>query len=68
MTGTPFCILPVTSLNNVRIGEGKMGVVVKSLLDQWSKNVNLDIVQQIKDYDREIENLQSGSPTPYQFK
>ena len=68
MTGTPFCILPVTSLNNVRIGDGKMGRVVKSLLDQWSKNVNLDIVQQIKDYDREIKNLQSGSPTPYQFK
>jgi len=68
MTGTPFCILPVTSLNNVRIGDGKMGEVVKSLLDQWSKNVSLDIVQQIKDYDREIKNLQSGSPTPYQFK
>ncbi len=68
MTGTPFCILPVTSLNNVRIGDGKAGEVVKSLLDQWSKNVGLDIVQQIKDYDHEIKDLQSGSPTPYQFK
>jgi len=68
MTGTPFCILPVTSLNNVRIGDGKTGEVVKSLLDQWSKNVDLDIVQQIKDYDREIKDLQSDSPTPYQFK
>jgi len=60
--------LPVTSLNNVRIGDGKTGEVVKSLLDQWSKNVNLDIVQQIKDYNIEIKNLQSGSPTPYKFK
>ena len=68
MTGTPFCILPVTSLNNVRIGDGKTGEVVKSLLDQWSKNVNLDIAQQIKDYNIETENYQSGSPTPYQFK
>ncbi len=68
MTGTPFCILPVTSLNNVRIGDGKTGEVVKSLLDQWSKNVNLDIAQQIKDYNIETENYQSGSPTTYEFK
>ena len=68
MTGTPFCILPVTSLNDVRIGDGKIGVVVKSLLDQWSKNVGLDIVQQIKSFNCETANLQSGSPTPYQFK
>ena len=25
MTGTPFCMLPVTSLNGLNIGEGKVG-------------------------------------------
>ena len=27
ISGTPFCILPVTSLNNVKIGSGKVGKV-----------------------------------------
>jgi len=43
-----------------------MGRIVESLLDQWS-NVNLDIAQQIKDYDSEIKDHQSGSPAHCQF-
>jgi branched-chain amino acid aminotransferase len=67
MTGTPFCILPTTSLNEIRIGNGKMGKVTNLLLDKWSKNVNLDIKQQIIDYGKEVSNLNKNAPSPYQF-
>jgi branched-chain amino acid aminotransferase len=72
MTGTPFCLLPVTSLNTLSIGSGKMGKTTQSLLDQWSKNVGVDIKKQIVDYSQEVKaqnaNAPSPSPSPYQFK
>ena len=67
MTGTPFCLLPVTGLNHLPIGDGKMGPVTKKLLDTWSDNVGLDIVQQIKDYNVECSTV-ADAPTPYKFK
>ena len=68
MTGTPFCILPVTSLNSVIIGKGKIGKVTRLLLDTWSKNVGIDIEYQIKGWDSQrCEQLAAG-PTPYSFK
>ena len=48
MTGTPFCMLPVTSLNNIKIGKGKRGKIFNILLSTWSKNVGVDIEKQIK--------------------
>ena len=68
MTATPFCILPTVSLNGITIGNGKMGDVTRKLIDQWSYNVGVDIEQQIKDYGVEVNNLNSNTPTPYQFK
>lgn len=69
MTGTPFCLLPVTSLNSIPIGNGKMGKITKVLLSKWSENVGIDIVSQIKAFNNEIENLKGVSgPTPYQFR
>ena len=68
MTGTPFCLLPVTSLNTLAIGDGKMGKITQSLLDQWSKNVGVDIKKQIVDYSQEVEALKTNAPSPYQFK
>lgn len=68
MTGTPFSILPVTQLNSVDIGDATMGCVTKRLLDKWSANVGVDIVQQIKDYSKECSESQSKAPSPYQFK
>ena len=68
MTGTPFCLIPVTSLNRVAIGTGKVGPVTKSLLDAWSRNVGVDIVKQIRDWDRQRTADASGAPTPYSFK
>ncbi len=67
MTATPFCILPVSSLNGLVIGDGKpMGEITRRLLEKWSKNVGVDIIQQIKDYGKEVGAI-TGT-TPYQFK
>lgn len=67
MTGTPFCMLPVTSINSIKIGNGKRGPITNKLLDQWSKNVGLDIETQIKNYNLEDKNKKQNGPTPYRF-
>jgi branched-chain amino acid aminotransferase len=67
MTGTPFCILPVIALNSVSIGNGLMGAITKRLLEQWGKNVGIDIVKQIKEYSNEVTGLSENAFTPYQF-
>jgi len=68
MTATPFCLLPTVSLQGIKIGNGKMGKITISLLDQWSKNVGLNIKEQIQEYGKEVAHINSDSPTPYQFK
>lgn len=66
-TATPFCIMPLVSLNGLPIGNGKPGEITYTLLNQWSKNVNIDIVKQIKDWNK-LDGKSSQSPTPYSFK
>ncbi len=68
MTGTPFCILPVSQLNSESIGSGPMGPVTRQLLDAWSANVNVDIIGQIKRWDAERSGETSAGPSPYRFK
>lgn len=69
MTGTPFCALPVTSLNGVAIGNKKMGNITRKLLDRWSENVGLNVIEQIKTFNKEYESqTNSSAPTPYQFR
>jgi branched-chain amino acid aminotransferase len=67
MTGTPFCMLPVTSLNSLKIGDGARGLIFEKLLKRWSDNVGLDIEKQIKEFNREINVSESGA-SPYKFK
>lgn len=68
MTGTPFCMLPVTHLNDLAIGAGNVGHGFKSLLKQWSHNVGVDIEQQIKAWNAVDAANTSNAPTPYRFK
>ena len=69
MTGTPFCMLPVTSLNGSPIGTGKVGQGFVRLLDQWSANTGVDIAGQIKRWDAERSgDASADAPTPYRFK
>lgn len=68
MTGTPFCILPVTSLAGDKIGNGKMGDITSLLLSTWSRNVGVDIISQIKKWSSEASKSGSSAPTPYAFQ
>tara|TARA_Y100000589_G_scaffold138217_1_gene132267 strand:+ start:543 stop:1538 length:996 start_codon:yes stop_codon:yes gene_type:complete len=70
MTGTPFCMLPVTSLNGIKIGNGKVSTKFKLILNKWSENVGIDIEQQIKNWDKlhDSNNNENQAPSPYQFK
>jgi len=68
MTGTPFCILPVSSLNSITIGKASMGKTTKQLLDVWSTEVSVDIIGQIKKWDSCREVNAASGPSPYSFK
>lgn len=69
MTGTPFCMLPVTSLNGTKIGSGKVGPIFTKLINTWSENIGLDIVKQIQNWDSSRDTTVSpDAPTPYRFK
>lgn len=68
MTGTPFCLLPVTALNSVPIGTGEMGPITRQLLDRWSANVGVDIEKQIKAWDNQRGSSVASGPSPYSFK
>jgi branched-chain amino acid aminotransferase len=68
ITGTPFCILPVFRFNETNVGNGKFGVITKKIINKWGKNVGLDIIQQIKNFNKESQNVeQLEASTPYQF-
>ena len=44
---TPYCLLPVTKINGVTIGDGRPGPVFQRLLAAWSAEVGVDIPRQI---------------------
>lgn len=46
-TSTPYCMMPVTRINGLPIGDGKPGPIYRRLLDAWSHEAGLDIEQQI---------------------
>ena len=69
MTGTPFCMLPVTALNGNLIGSGNVGAGFNRLIRRWSDNTGVDIVDQIKNWDsRRSSTGAADAPTPYRFK
>lgn len=68
MTATPFCMLPVTSIHNNNIDDGKRGPIFDKLLDKWSTNVGVNIEEQIKKFNKELESNEISGPSPYQFK
>jgi len=68
MTGTPFCMLPVTSLNGIEIGSGKVGKLFNTLIKTWSHNTGVDIIKQIQKWDKINNGQIHNAPTPYNFK
>lgn len=69
MTGTPFCMLPVTSLNSTSIGAGVVGPVFSEILSQWSSNTGVNIKGQIQGWEKNgAEAGYVDAPTPYRFR
>ena len=69
ITGTPFCILPSNKINGTNISNKIIGKITKQLIDKWSDNVNLDIIAQMEDYEKEITNKGTiKNTTTYQFR
>jgi branched-chain amino acid aminotransferase len=52
LTGTPFCMLPVVSLDGKPIGTGKPGPRFQQTLAKWSELVGVNIQQQIETWDQ----------------
>lgn len=44
---TPYCLMPVTKINGVVIADGKPGPIYRKLMQAWSQEVGVDIIQQI---------------------
>ena len=46
---TPVCLMPVTRINGLAIGDGRPGPIYHRLMEAWSREVDLDIERQIVD-------------------
>jgi branched-subunit amino acid aminotransferase/4-amino-4-deoxychorismate lyase len=47
-SSTPYCILPVTRINQRRIGDGRSGPVYVELLKLWNRLAGLDVAEQMQ--------------------
>jgi len=47
VSSTPYCLMPVTKINGLPIGDCKPGAVFRRLIQAWSLDVGLDIEKQI---------------------
>ena len=46
---TPYCLLPVTKINGLPIGDGRPGPIFQRLISAWSEDLGLDIAAQFRD-------------------
>ena len=53
LSSTPFCLLPVTSLDDAKIGNGQPGEIYRTLLADWSAEVGTDIAAQAQQFSGE---------------
>jgi len=68
-TGTPFCLLPVVSINGLQIGEGiplKKDGITNKILTFWNSYVGLNIKNQIESWDNELNTI-GNFVSPYTF-
>jgi branched-chain amino acid aminotransferase len=74
VTATPFCMLPVVSLDGVAIGDqkyesaatGAFGPVSARIAAAWSENAGLDFIEQLRGFTGSSPT--QIAPSPYQFK
>ena len=50
-TATPFCLLPCTSINGQKVGNGRVGKMTRFLMDKWKEEVNCDWEEQARRWD-----------------
>jgi branched-subunit amino acid aminotransferase/4-amino-4-deoxychorismate lyase len=46
ITTTPYCMMPVTQINGITIGNGKPGEFFHKIMEAWSREVDIDILGQ----------------------
>lgn len=47
-SSTPYCVLPVTKLNDTVLGDGRPGPLYQQILETWNTMVGLDIAAQAR--------------------
>jgi branched-subunit amino acid aminotransferase/4-amino-4-deoxychorismate lyase len=47
LASTPYCLMPVTRINQSPLGDGSPGPVYRRLIAAWSREVGVDIEQQL---------------------
>ena len=67
MSATPFCMLPVTSLDGLKISNGKVGKIFTKILNKWSSESKVKIDKQIKNWDNRNKTKFTTGVTPYRF-
>ena len=60
---TPVCLMPVTRINDLPIGDAAAGPIYQRLIEAWSHEVGLDIRRQILDGAKRRSTLQEKSTT-----
>ena len=55
-TATPWCIMPCTSINGQKIGNGKVGKVTEFLTQKWIEAVDCDFIEQARRWDENQPN------------
>jgi len=61
--------LVITQLNGLNTRKDKIAEIKTILLNKWLENLGVNIVEQIKNYGKEVDAfMQNDSPIPYEFK
>lgn len=47
LASTPYCLMPVTKINGIAVGDGRPGAIYRRLVDAWGDSVGFDITRQI---------------------
>ncbi len=50
LASTTVCVVPVVRFNRQAVGDGKPGPIYRSLLDAWSRLVEVDIAGQARQF------------------
>jgi len=66
-TGTPFCMIPCTKINDYVIGDGKMGSITNRLISEWGRRVDVHIIAQAREFAKEMDKDAYSLTNPYRF-